>query len=195
MLAIGMVASFLTSNLTVSFILGALFNAPFVAMQWIDEGWFSDGVARWMRNWSYSGQFLDFGRGVFSFSGLVYFGGIILLGLYLCMVLIGKRHWSGGKDGTSLGWHYVVRFFGLIGIVLGVNALVGGHAIGRLDVSQDQINSLSTSTISVLQNLDKDNPVTVEAYFSPSCPRIINANAWSSKRSCARWKSTALANL
>ena len=37
MLALGMVASFLTSNLTVGFILGALFNAPLVFLMYADR--------------------------------------------------------------------------------------------------------------------------------------------------------------
>ena len=44
-----------------------------------------------------------------------------MVGLYLSMVLIGSRHWSGGRDGTSLLGHYLVRTLRLIAIALGVN--------------------------------------------------------------------------
>ena len=62
MLAIGMVASFLTSNLTVGFILGALFNAPLVFAMWADSRQLSD--------WSLASQFGDLGRGVISLSSV-----------------------------------------------------------------------------------------------------------------------------
>ncbi|NCV20042.1 MAG: ABC transporter permease, partial [Rhodobacterales bacterium] len=55
MLAIGMVASFLTANLTVAFVLGVAFNAPIALL--------SDSA------WGISYNFLDFSRGIISISG------------------------------------------------------------------------------------------------------------------------------
>ena len=60
-------------------------------------------------NWSIASQFDPFGRGVISLSSVVYFLMIIVVGLYLSMVLIGARHWYGGRDGHSLLGHYLLR--------------------------------------------------------------------------------------
>ena len=65
MLAIGMVASFLTSNLTVGFILGVLLNAPLALAEragTVMGPWLAERV----RGWSLAEQFSDFGRGVVS---------------------------------------------------------------------------------------------------------------------------------
>ena len=107
MLAIGMVASFLTPNLTVSFILGALFNAIPVMTYYADVliPASVDGPADFAVELCGS-QFDDFGRGVISLSSTAFFVLIILLGIYLSMVLIGKRHWLrhdavAGADGAE----------------------------------------------------------------------------------------------
>src|SRR5262245_53110256 len=93
MLAIGMVASFLTPNLTVSFILGVLFNAIPVMTYYADVLIPASITARQISQWSFAAQFDDFGRGVISVSSIAFFVLIIVLGIYLSMVLIGKRHW------------------------------------------------------------------------------------------------------
>jgi ABC-2 type transport system permease protein len=189
MLSIGMIASFLTNNLTVSYILGMILNMPLVILQYTSEGQISESFARGLREWSLTGQFEDFGRGVFSFSSVIYFVGIIVLALYLCLVLIGRRHWSGGRDGQAMGGHYFLRFCGLTLAVIGINALIGGHSLGRVDLSADQINSLSPQTYKIVETLavipedvkkDKtaeelqkllgSKAVRVEAYFSPNLP-------------------------
>ena len=109
MLSIGMIASFLTYNLTVGFILGALFNAPlaFASMADViipDKGW-----ANFVSSFSLTEQFDNFGRGVISIAPVAFFTLLLSLGLYLCMVLIGRRHWSGGKDGNVKFLHYLGR--------------------------------------------------------------------------------------
>lgn len=189
MLSIGMIASFLTNNLTVSYILGMILNMPLVILQYTSEGQFSEGVARSLREWSLTGQFEDFGRGVFNFSSVIYFASIVVLALYLCLVLIGRRHWSGGRDGQALGGHYFLRFCGLLAAVFGVNAFFGGHGVGRADLSADKINSLSPQTYEIIEKLSVvpedvkkgktdaelkklvgSKAVRVEAYFSPNLP-------------------------
>ena len=71
MLAIGMVASFLTGNLTVGFILGTLFNAPLAfAVGRCDLRSTGAGSSS---GWSISEQFRDFGRGVVSLRSIGYF--------------------------------------------------------------------------------------------------------------------------
>ena len=111
-LAIGMVASFLTSNLTVAFILGLLLNAPLaVADQAIAV--MGPKAAERVRAWSLAENFSDFGRGIVSLSSVAFFLGIVAVALYLAMVLIGRRHWTGRRDGARLGVHFVLRAAGL----------------------------------------------------------------------------------
>src|SRR6056297_694949 len=73
MIAIGMIASFLTGNLTVGFILGALFNAPLAFASHADAISASERLADWIRAGGIARPFDDFGRGVISSSSLVYF--------------------------------------------------------------------------------------------------------------------------
>src|SRR5882757_1780470 len=106
MLAIGMVASFLTNNLTVGLILGMFFNLPlalFGVADWIlREDW-----AQMIKRWSAVEQFADFQRGVISLSGISYFVLIAIVMIYISMVLIGRRHWRGRDEDKSMWAHYL----------------------------------------------------------------------------------------
>ena len=109
MLAIGMIASFLTSNLTVGFIFGVVFNAPLAFFSNADVIISNNQTVSRLFEWSLLQRFDPFGRGLITLSSICYFVGLALIGIYLSMVLIGRRHWQGGKHGTSLLGHYIMR--------------------------------------------------------------------------------------
>jgi ABC-2 type transport system permease protein len=168
MLAIGMVASFLTSNLTVAFILGLILNAPLaVADQAVTV--MDPKLADRVRAWSLAENFSDFGRGIVSLSSVVFFLGIVAVSLYIAMVLIGRRHWTGRRDGAKLGVHFVMRALGLAGIALG-SVLVCRAMDVRQDLSAEQISSLSADTRRLLKEFNPPRPVEITAYVSPSVP-------------------------
>jgi ABC-2 type transport system permease protein len=169
MIAIGMVASFLTNNLTVGFILGAVFNAPlafaFKADTIADRAW-----SREIRNFSIAERFDDFGRGVLSLSGMSYFLLVAAFGIYLCMVLIGKRHWSGGRDGNSKLLHFLIRI-GLLGaIAIGGSMLFRNRDLIRLDATENQVSSLAPVTTEMIRSLGKDRDIVVDAFLSAEVP-------------------------
>lgn len=172
-LATGMVASFLTSNLTVGFILGMLFNAPsaiFGVADWVVK---DAQLASSIRQWSAVERFSDFARGVVSFSGVAYFLCVVVVMLYICMVLIGKRHWSGGDDGESRGWHYLARTASLFVLVGGLSMLFANYNWLRADLTSEQVNSLSPSTVELVKKLGSDKdipPIQIDAYVSPTVP-------------------------
>ena len=168
MLAVGMVASFLTSNLTVGFVLGVLFNAP-LALADRAGAVMGPGAASWVRSWSLAEHFTDFGRGVVSLSSIAYFLGIVTVCLYLAMVLIGRRHWAGRRADGGLGLHYLARAVGLAAGAVGV-ALVCRAVDVRADLSEGQISSLAPDTRRLLQSLEADRPVEIKAYVSPTVP-------------------------
>ena len=87
----------------------------------------------------------DFGRGVISLSSIVYFLMIVVVMLYLCMVLIGRRHWLGGRGGKTLGPHYVVRALALVALAVGVTLLAQNWNM-RVDATEERLNSLSAET-------------------------------------------------
>jgi ABC-2 type transport system permease protein len=155
MLAIGMVASFLTNNLTVSFILGLLLNSILVLTRFADTVIPSSSAAQQVSRWSFAAQLDDFGRGVVSFSAVAFFALVATLGIYLSMVLIGKRHWSGGRDGQSLWWHYLLRVAALVIILVGANVILERFDFFRPDFTRGQVSSLSSATRAILRKLDQ----------------------------------------
>jgi ABC-2 type transport system permease protein len=173
MLAIGMVASFLTSNLTVGFILGMIFNLPlamFGVADWIIK---NPQLAQAVRRWSALEQFRDFQRGVISLSGISYFVMIAAVMLYVSMVLIGRRHWGGREEDESMWAHYLARALGLVALAVGLNLFVSYHNALRADITSENLNSLSPRTVRLVKELNNNDDVKtikIEAYVSPQVP-------------------------
>ncbi|MFM8380197.1 MAG: Gldg family protein [Planctomycetia bacterium] len=168
MLAIGMVASFLTSNLTVAFILGLALNAPLVMA---DQAGAVMGpkLAERIRGWGLAEHFSDFGRGVVGLSSMAYFLGIVAVCLYIAMVLIGRRHWTSRRDGPQIGLHYVARSAGLVLAAIGAVLFFRSLDL-RADLSEERISSLAPDTRRLLAGLEADRPIDIKAYVSPTVP-------------------------
>ena len=166
MLAVGMVASFLTNNLTVGFVLGLVLNAP-LALAHQAGAVMGPRAAEKVRGWSLAEHFTDFGRGVVSLSSVAYFLGVVAVCLYVAMVLIGRRHWAGQREAGGMGLHYLARTIGLAAAAIGCVLLF--HAFDlRADLSAEQIGSLSSDTRRLLAKLDR--PIDIKAYVSPTVP-------------------------
>ncbi|NNF42272.1 MAG: ABC transporter permease subunit [Phycisphaerales bacterium] len=169
MLSVGMVASFLTGNLTVGFVLGVAFNAPLVFAGAADAIIPWDGLARFVAQLGVVAHFDDPARGLLTLTSVVYFLSIVVVMLYLCMVLIGRRHWVVRSAGAPMSAHYGVRTLALVAIAIGVNALA--HRLDvRLDLTSERLSSVSAQTEALIEQLDPDRPVFVDAYISPAVP-------------------------
>ncbi len=168
MISIGMVASFLTNNLTVGFILGALFNAPLAFASSV-QAVTDQRITREIRNYSIPERFDDFGRGVISISSVSYFVLLAVLGLYLCMVLIGKRHWNSGTGGNQRLGHYILRI-ALIGVIAFFGVRLFRNKDQRLDATELKISSLSPVTKDLIKSLGSEREIIVDAYLSEDVP-------------------------
>lgn len=103
MLAIGMVASFFTRNLTVGFVLGILLNAPLVLASYLHEIASFPGVQEFAR-FGLLGQFEEFGHGVISISSLIYFIAIASVQLYVCVLLIWNQRQGATYAALIIFW-------------------------------------------------------------------------------------------
>lgn len=177
MIALGMVASFLTNNLTVGFIFGAAFNAPLAFFSNADVILSNSKWIQRLFEWSLLQRFEPFGRGLISASSMLYFLGLVVLGIYLSLILIGRRHWLGGRDGTSMFWHYILRAVFLAVIAVGAVLIVQYSPLNRarIDISDAQVSTLSSETVTMLTELAEDpdpakQAIKIEAYVSNSVP-------------------------
>ncbi len=182
MLSIGMVASFLTNNLTVGFVFGVVFNAPLAFFSNADVIISNTQTVNRMYEWSLLQRFDPFGRGLISLSSVFYFLGIAILGIYLSLVLIGRRHWQGGKHGTSLLGHYFFRTVFLVITIIAVVLIAQYSPLSRLrlDVSRNKISTLTPNTLAILKGLDEQKdpfnpdkpapPIVIDAYVGSNVP-------------------------
>ena len=92
----------------------------------------SERIAEWIASCGIARPFDDFGRGVISTSSVIYFVFVAAVALYVCMVLIGRRHWTGGKDGNTMAWHYLARVLALVVFTGGAVVLFRNWDIVRL---------------------------------------------------------------
>ena len=169
LVALGMLASQLTTNLTVAYILGALFCSVPV---FVDHAGnlFGGLLRRILESLSFVEQFRNFSDGVVPLSGTLYFLGFAAAMVYLNVAVLGRRHWATGKDAPRLGWHYAVRGVAVLVAVAGATVLVGRLG-GRVDVTAERLHSLSPDTGELLAGLDSSRPVFIQAYLSPEVPR------------------------
>ncbi len=177
MLSIGMVASFLTNNLTVGFIIGVALNAPLAFFSNADVIASNTKTVNLLHDWSLLFRFEPFGRGLISSSSIVYYLGLIIIGIYLSLILIGRRHWMGGKDGTSLFGHYLLRGLFLVASVIAGVMVVQYSPLNRLrlDVSREQVSTLSESTRKIMEQLASSsdsnaNPIVIDAFIGTTIP-------------------------
>lgn len=167
MIALGMLASLLTSNATIAFVLGAALCSLFAFGD--SAAALSPTLGELLGSVGVLDSFEDFARGVVSLSGLLYFASLTALALYLNVLLVGKRHWPRQADGYPMWLHHLVRTVALIIAVISINAVLGRTVI-RLDVTAERLHSLSAATRNLLRELPTDRTVFIQAYVSPDIP-------------------------
>ncbi len=168
LIAVGMLASLLTANATIAYILGAIFCAALVTIGSAGTV-FSDHLGRLLAPLGVFGHFADFARGVVSFNGLLYFLSVTGLFLWLNVLLIGRRHWPRHADGVAMGVHQAARAVAVFTAVISLNVILDRLPF-RLDVTAERLHSLTGETRRLIGEIQKERPVFVQAWVSPEVP-------------------------
>ncbi len=168
MIAVGMLASLLTRNATIAFIVGALFCAALIVTG-IAVGAVLPGLERPLGALSVYVHFDDFAKGIISLSSLVYFAAVGTFFLYLNVLVLSRRHWPARADGYPMWLHHAVRAVA-IGVALISLGVIASRLSVRIDVTAEQLHSLSDETRELLDELPADRPVFIQAFISPEVP-------------------------
>ena len=168
LIAVGMLASLLTRNSTVAFIAAGLFCAVLVV-----AGPAAAAVAPGLgRAFDALGVFLhfdDFAKGIISLSALVYFVSVGAFFIYLNVLVLSRRHWPRSAGGYPMGLYHAVRGVAVAAALVSAGVLVTNRSI-RIDVTAEQLHSLSGETRRLLDELPADRPVFIQAFVSPDVP-------------------------
>jgi gliding motility-associated transport system permease protein/gliding motility-associatede transport system auxiliary component len=168
MISAGLLASALTSNSAIAFILGAVFCSAFVFLRSMAEiagEWFAGFVAPL----GIHNSFNDLASGVISFSALVYFISAAGVFLFINTLLIDSRHWPLYLEGRPTKLHYFIRVASVLLILISLNIMISRWGF-RLDVTSEHLHSLNDETGVLLDELTDERPVFVQAFISPDVP-------------------------
>ncbi len=168
LIAVGMLASQLSSNVTIAFILGAVFCSMGVFIEAM-AGTLSVDLARLVAPLGIFHHFEDFARGVVSFTGALYFVSVTGVFLYLNVLLVSQRHWPREADGVRMSTHHLVRVVSVVVILVAGVSIVSRLGL-RVDGTAEQLHSLNRETKALVGQIDRDRPVFVQAYISPTVP-------------------------
>ncbi len=168
LIAVGMLASLLTRNATIAFIAGALFcGALIVAAAAVAT--LSPGLGRVLLPFVVETHFQDFAKGIISLTAVLYFAVVTVFFLYLNVLVLSRRHWPAKADGYPMWLHHTARALAIIVALVSLGAVVARPS-WRLDVTAEQLHSLSDETLALLDELPADRPVFIQAFISPIVP-------------------------
>ncbi|MBA4031559.1 MAG: ABC transporter permease [Planctomyces sp.] len=173
LLSAGMLASYMTSSATVAFIIGLVLCLPAVFAMNLPipaplSSLFGNEIS--LETFGIRYHFQPFGNGIVRFSSLVYFASFIVLMLYINRVLIGYRHWSGGKHGSAMGIQYLIRTIALAVVLFSVNIILANVNFA-FDLTQEKLYTITETTRKTLSSIKADRPVTIQAFISKQVPR------------------------
>ena len=170
LIPLGLVASCLTANVTVAFILGtalcvaARFAQDLAAMVFGAESRLAGGVGL-------AEHFKNFTLGVISLPDVLFFALLAGVALYLNVALVGRRHWRKSRQGMPMGAHCALRVAAVVVAAVSVNVLAGRWLDAvRADATAEGLNSISRQTVSLIKSLPGEHPVYIQAYISPEVP-------------------------
>ena len=167
LLAAGMFASVLTSSATIAFVLGTVICSIPVFIDRIPgmDSFFSESEPI-----SVSGHLAGFTSGKVTYSGIFYFVGLTAFFLYLNAVVIARRHWAGGKNGKEMAFQFLAR---VVCLAIALLSLTYSLAMAGFDIdtTTERLHTLSPTTLEILDNLEDDRPVTIQAFISPEVPQ------------------------
>ncbi len=168
LIPLGLVASSLTSNTTVSFILGTAFCAATVLAEKL-VALMLGPASRLARGLGLPSHFETTALGVISLADILFFVLMAAAMLYINTVMVGRRHWWGGRDGPHMGWHQLVRGLAVVTCAISVGLLAGRWMQrARMDATAEGLNSPAPQTVSLLKSLPGKEPVYVRAFVSRS---------------------------
>ena len=142
LIAVGMVASLLSPNATVAFILGGLLSAAAIflgqagaliaaRLARVPGVGSADAIRQMFEDQSLPARFRDFSSGVLTVSGVVYFLSWAAGLLYLNMVLLSRRQWAGGTASQGRITHALARIAAVAVGLISLNVLVGYASSAR----------------------------------------------------------------
>ena len=67
--------------------------------------------------------------------------------LYLCSILIGRRHWVGSPSGQNKTVHYSIRVVSCLAIAYSLTFFFRNNDVIRIDATAEQLSSLSQGSI------------------------------------------------
>ena len=168
LIAVGMIASLLTANATIAFILGALLCAFLVFLKPV-ASLLSNTLGAAAEPLSIGPHFQDFASGIISFSAILYFCSIVAVGLFINIILVDRRHWPRTTEGYPTWSHYTVRTLALVIGLAALTTLVTRIGI-RIDATSERLHSSSSQTKALVRGLDVERPVFIQAFVSPEVP-------------------------
>lgn len=169
LIALGMFASALTTNLTVAFIAAAVLCGAVVGVGSLSAIFPDSAVGRIAERLSLPDRFADFGRGVISAENVAYFVLLAAFGLWLNTLLVSRRHWSGAPGNRARPALAFVRA-GAFLIAAGALVTLLSRTPVRADATAEKLWSLSPETHKLVAEISPERPVVITAYMSPRVP-------------------------
>jgi ABC-2 type transport system permease protein len=171
LLAVGMVASLVTANATVAFIIGAVLCGVFVFINNV-ELLLGGRLSSLVTNLGLVPRFRLFGDGLIPFANVLYFVALAVVMLYVNVALLSRRHYSGGEGAVANSGHWTVRSIALAAIAIGLCALVGRAGI-NVDATAEKLHTLQPQTKDLIKSIPEDRPVVIQAFFSKDVPEAL----------------------
>ncbi|MBN8644135.1 MAG: Gldg family protein [Planctomycetes bacterium] len=169
LIAVGLVGSAVTGNLTLAFIVSALLCGLVVSLGGLAGLMPGTVWERAATALSFRERFEDFGRGVVSLENIGYFVGIAAIGLWANTFIVNRRHWAGSTSGGTRTGLAFVRGAAFI-VIAGAGVVLLSRLGARADATQERLWSLSPETKKQVMALSADRPVLVTAYVSNDVP-------------------------
>ena len=169
LIAVGLVGSAVTGNLTLAFIVSSILCGLVVSFGGLGDLIPSTSAGRAAHFVSFSERFGDFGRGVVALENVGYFVGLAAIGLWANVFVINKRHWAGSRGSAARSALAVVRAAAWL-VAAGAMVVLLSRAGARADTTQERLWSLSPETVKIVDQIDPNRPVLITAYVSPEVP-------------------------